>query len=137
VVVPAVAQHEHVRGTCAVIHDNPIRLCGMVVAEPEEEQVPSTKNYTILAVRSEESMPERIGFVGLGIMGRPMAENLSKKFEVVGYDVQSSRLAGLPALAGFTAARGVADVGNSCGVVCLSLPSATYGPEASRSSSTT
>jgi 2-hydroxy-3-oxopropionate reductase len=69
-------------------------------------------------------MPERVGFVGLGIMGRPMAENLSRKFEVVGYDVQQSRLAGLPARAGFTAAHGVDDVGTSCRVVCLSLPSA-------------
>jgi 2-hydroxy-3-oxopropionate reductase len=71
-------------------------------------------------------MPERIGFVGLGIMGRPMAVNLSKKFAVVGFDVQQSRLDGL---AEVTAARGAAEVGAACGVVCLSLPSAAIVEE--------
>ena len=66
-------------------------------------------------------MPERIGFVGLGIMGRPMAVHLSKRFEVVGFDVQQTRLDGL---AGVTAARGVAEVGKACRVVFMSLPSA-------------
>ncbi|MDD6302953.1 MAG: NAD(P)-dependent oxidoreductase [Bacillales bacterium] len=29
----------------------------------------------------------RIGFIGLGIMGLPMAENVSKKYPLIGYDV--------------------------------------------------
>lgn len=71
-------------------------------------------------------MPERVGFVGLGIMGRPMAENLAKKFEVVGFDVQQNRLAGLT---GVTAARSAAEVAAECPVVCLSLPSAAVVEE--------
>lgn len=71
-------------------------------------------------------MPERVGLVGLGIMGRPMAVNLSKKFEVVGFDVQQSRRAGL---AGVTAARSAAELGASCPVVCLSLPTAAIVEE--------
>jgi 2-hydroxy-3-oxopropionate reductase len=71
-------------------------------------------------------MPERIGFVGLGIMGRPMAVHLSRKFEVVGFDVQQARLDGL---AEVTAARGVAEVGKACRVVLLSLPSAAIVEE--------
>ena len=66
-------------------------------------------------------MPERIGFVGLGIMGRPMAENLAKKFEVVGFDVEQVRMAGLT---GVAAARSAADLAATCPVICLSLPSA-------------
>jgi 2-hydroxy-3-oxopropionate reductase len=66
-------------------------------------------------------MPEKIGFVGLGIMGRPMAENLAKRFEVVGFDVQDARFEGLT---GVTRARSAAEVAQSCPVVCLSLPSA-------------
>jgi 2-hydroxy-3-oxopropionate reductase len=71
-------------------------------------------------------MPEKIGFVGLGIMGRPMAENMTKKFEVVGFDVQQDRLAGLT---GVAAARSAAEVAGMCRVVCLSLPSAAVVEE--------
>jgi 2-hydroxy-3-oxopropionate reductase len=71
-------------------------------------------------------MPERIGFIGLGIMGRPMAENLAKKFDVLGFDVQQSRRDGLE---GVTAVRSAADVGRACDVVCLSLPSAAVVEE--------
>jgi 2-hydroxy-3-oxopropionate reductase len=55
-----------------------------------------------------------------------MAENLAKKFDVVGFDVQQSRLAGL---AGVTPARSAAEVGSTCAVVCLSLPSAAVVEE--------
>ena len=71
-------------------------------------------------------MPERIGFVGLGIMGRPMAENLGKHFAVVGFDVQESRRTGLT---GVTIARSAVEVAASCPVVCLSLPSAAVVEE--------
>jgi 2-hydroxy-3-oxopropionate reductase len=59
--------------------------------------------------------------VGLGIMGAPMAQNLSRKFAVVGFDVQASRLA---AAAGITRGASAAEVARACPVVCLSLPSA-------------
>lgn len=71
-------------------------------------------------------MPERVGFVGLGIMGRPMSENLSRSFTVVGFDVQESRLAGLERV---STARSLEEVGRSCPVVCLSLPSAAVVEE--------
>jgi 2-hydroxy-3-oxopropionate reductase len=71
-------------------------------------------------------MPETIGFVGLGVMGRPMAENLAKKFAVVGFDVLESRRTGL---AGVSTARTAAEVAGSCPVVCLSLPSAAVVEE--------
>ena len=66
-------------------------------------------------------MAEKIGFVGLGIMGRPMADNLARTFPVLGFDVQESRLSGLERVA---AAGSIPDLGRQCAVVCLSLPSA-------------
>jgi 2-hydroxy-3-oxopropionate reductase len=66
-------------------------------------------------------MPERVGFVGLGVMGRPMAENLSRSFGVVGFDARPARLEGLGRV---TAAASLEEVARGCSVVCLSLPSA-------------
>ena len=66
-------------------------------------------------------MRERVGFLGLGVMGRPMAENLSKAFAVVGFDVQEARLAGLEKV---ERADSAGELARSCPVVCLSLPSA-------------
>jgi len=66
-------------------------------------------------------MSETAGFIGLGIMGAPMARNLSKKFAVVGFDVQAERLA---AATGITRAGSAAEVAAACPVVLLSLPSA-------------
>jgi 2-hydroxy-3-oxopropionate reductase len=71
-------------------------------------------------------MSERVGFIGLGIMGSPMAQNMSKKFAVTGFDVQSSRLA---ATAGITKAGSPAEVTKACPVVLLSLPSAAVVEE--------
>ena len=71
-------------------------------------------------------MPERVGFVGLGVMGRPMAENLARSFSVVGFDARASRLEGL---ARVQAAGSVEEVAGSCPVVCLSLPSAAVVEE--------
>ncbi|HTO24076.1 MAG TPA: NAD(P)-binding domain-containing protein [Spirochaetia bacterium] len=62
-----------------------------------------------------------IGFVGLGIMGAPMAQNMARKFPVIGFDVQASRMA---AVTGITRAASAAEVARTCDVVCLSLPSA-------------
>lgn len=71
-------------------------------------------------------MPERVGFVGLGVMGRPMAENLARSFTVVGFDAREARLQGL---ARVQPARSVEEVAGSCPVVCLSLPSAAVVEE--------
>jgi len=71
-------------------------------------------------------MPERVGFVGLGVMGRPMAENLARSFEVVGFDTRAARFEGLP---GVKAAPGLEEVARTCPVVCLSLPSAAIVEE--------
>jgi 3-hydroxyisobutyrate dehydrogenase-like beta-hydroxyacid dehydrogenase len=66
-------------------------------------------------------MAVRAGFVGLGIMGRPMAANLARGFSVLGYDTDQSRRAGIP---GVMACASVGELAAECGVVCLSLPTA-------------
>jgi 2-hydroxy-3-oxopropionate reductase len=63
-----------------------------------------------------------IGFVGLGIMGSPMAANLLKAgYVVTGYDVSSERLGQLVALGG-KAATGVVDAVAGADVVITMLP---------------
>jgi len=71
-------------------------------------------------------MTERVGFVGLGVMGGPMSQNMSKTFPVLGFDAQASRLS---AAAGISKARSAAEVGKTCSVVFLSLPSAAVVEE--------
>ena len=66
-------------------------------------------------------MASATGFVGLGIMGRPMATNLARSFPVIGYDVDESRFDGT---AGVARAATIAELAAQCAVVCLSLPSA-------------
>ncbi|HVO38995.1 MAG TPA: NAD(P)-binding domain-containing protein [Spirochaetia bacterium] len=66
-------------------------------------------------------MADSVGFVGLGIMGRPMAVNLGKSCAVIGFDLDDSRAAGLPNIA---RAGSMADLAGRCSIVCLSLPSA-------------
>ena len=67
-------------------------------------------------------MSDRIGFVGLGVMGRPMAWRLSASYEVHGFDVDESRFEGLERV---RAAGSVEDVAGQCPIVCLSLPSSS------------
>lgn len=68
-------------------------------------------------------MPDTIlGFIGLGIMGGPMARNLLKAgYSVTGFDTEPARTAALAA-AGGKAAASAADVGRASEVVFLSLP---------------
>jgi 2-hydroxy-3-oxopropionate reductase len=66
------------------------------------------------------------GFVGLGIMGRPMAMNLAKSLPVIGYDVDETRF---PGMAGVTRAATIAELARQCTAVCLSLPSAAVVEE--------
>lgn len=67
-------------------------------------------------------MSDSVGFIGLGIMGRPMAGHLAQKYSVLGFDVDSSRFEGLENTA---RAESIVAVGTACRVVCLSLPNAT------------
>ena len=66
---------------------------------------------------------EKIGFIGLGRMGRPMASNLRKKgFELVVYDVNPEPVSVLESL-GARAANGVAGIAQASDVVITMLPS--------------
>ena len=67
------------------------------------------------------SPPSAVGFVGLGVMGAPMAQNMARKFRVVGFDVQAARFG---AAGSVQRAASAGEVARSCDVVCLSLPSA-------------
>src|SRR5262249_34926959 len=68
------------------------------------------------------SRMDRIGFVGLGRMGRPMASNLRRKgFELIVYDIVPAAIAELGAL-GARAAGSVAEVAQASDVVVSMLP---------------
>lgn len=65
---------------------------------------------------------ERIGFIGLGIMGNPMAQNLLKGgFAVIGYDLNPASVQALAA-AGGKAAASAAEVVKNCDIVITMLP---------------
>jgi 4-hydroxybutyrate dehydrogenase/sulfolactaldehyde 3-reductase len=65
---------------------------------------------------------ERIGFVGLGKMGRPMAANLAQKGHgLTVYDINSEPCEALAAL-GAEVGKGVADVATRCDIVFTMLP---------------
>ena len=67
---------------------------------------------------------QRIGFVGLGRMGRPMAANLLKKgFALTVHDIDP-RPVRMLVEAGATAAADVARVGRDCRIVITMLPTA-------------
>lgn len=72
--------------------------------------------------RERRGMAKKIGFIGLGRMGRPMAINLQKKgFPVTGFDVNPEAVAAL-ADAGGTAAGSVAEAVRDAAVVFTMLP---------------
>ncbi len=62
------------------------------------------------------------GFIGLGIMGRPMAQNLAKSVEILAFDVDKHRADGMENV---HPAASVSEVGKACNVVLMSLPSTT------------
>ena len=68
-------------------------------------------------------MSERVGFIGLGTMGGPMATNLAKagKAPVV-YDASAAATAALGREAGVTVAKSAADVAAQSAVVFTALP---------------
>lgn len=67
-------------------------------------------------------MAERIGFIGLGIMGKPMARNLMKAgYELVVHNRSRGAVEEL-AKEGATAAESPKEVAKSCGIVITMLP---------------
>lgn len=67
-------------------------------------------------------MAERIGFVGLGIMGKPMSQNLLKAgHPVIAYDIVTSAVKEVVG-AGATEGRSPKHVAESCDVVITMLP---------------
>ncbi len=80
-------------------------------------------------------MAENVGFIGLGVMGGPMAANLARVYNVTVFDVSTERAKELEAV---TRADSVQEVGRSCSIVCLSLPKSeaveevVLGPEGLR-----
>jgi 2-hydroxy-3-oxopropionate reductase len=80
-------------------------------------------------------MPERIGFVGLGIMGKPMVRNLMKAgYPLVVYDIVPAAIAEAVA-SGAGAGQSAAEVASRSDVVITMLPdspdveSAAFGPD--------
>ncbi|MFQ3621561.1 MAG: NAD(P)-binding domain-containing protein [Spirochaetales bacterium] len=70
-------------------------------------------------------MKKQLGFIGLGIMGGPMALNLSKQFPVVLiYDSDSSKMHRISQKASPSCVRqaSIEEIGSTCEVVFLSLP---------------
>lgn len=65
-------------------------------------------------------MEPKVGFIGLGVMGLPMAGHVAEKFSTTVYDVSQDRMKEFP-----EAARGksVVDVAQRSDLVLLSLPS--------------
>jgi 3-hydroxyisobutyrate dehydrogenase-like beta-hydroxyacid dehydrogenase len=67
-------------------------------------------------------MAERIGFIGLGNIGRPMAANILAKFKnATVFDLDAARVRSLTD-GGASAAKSVADVAARSDVILLSLP---------------
>ena len=67
---------------------------------------------------------QKIGFIGLGRMGKGMASNLQKKgFQLVVLDVNPAPVAELLAL-GASAADSVAQLAQQCSIVITMLPTA-------------
>ena len=64
-------------------------------------------------------MKNRVGFIGLGVMGAPMAKNLLPEYEVMVFDTDPVKMGKLP---GAQRASGIPDVARFAPVVILSLP---------------
>jgi 2-hydroxy-3-oxopropionate reductase len=64
-------------------------------------------------------MAQKVGFIGLGVMGAPMARKLAGKYDVIVYDMDPVKTGAVP---GTVKAAGVSEVGRATSVVLLSLP---------------
>lgn len=68
-------------------------------------------------------MSQKIGFIGLGRMGKPMASNMQKKgFDLVVLDLNKQAVAELVAL-GAKAGNSIADIARECDIIVTMLPS--------------
>jgi 2-hydroxy-3-oxopropionate reductase len=86
----------------------------------------SQSSLKVFRNRTEEKKMSKIGFIGLGIMGKPMLRNLRKAgHELVAYDIHP---AGLDAVVGDGVERGISckDVASRTEIVITILPD---GPE--------
>ncbi len=64
-------------------------------------------------------MPETIGFIGLGVMGAPMARHIADLYEAIVFDTNAARI---PLVPRAKAATSVVGVGREAKTVLLSLP---------------
>lgn len=65
----------------------------------------------------------RIGFIGIGAMGTPMAGNLAKAgFDLIVFDTDAARVAALTARHKVEVAKDLADLGRRCSIVITMLP---------------
>jgi 2-hydroxy-3-oxopropionate reductase len=71
----------------------------------------------------------KIGFIGLGIMGKPMAKNLLKAgHEVVGYDIVKENVDNVVA-AGAKTASSAKEVAEQCSIIITMLPNSPHVKE--------
>nr|WP_207721151.1 2-hydroxy-3-oxopropionate reductase [Anaerofilum hominis] len=86
---------------------------------------PQDEKYAVPFI-NKEVFHVKIGFIGLGIMGRPMAKNLLKAgHELVVYDVVRTNVETLTA-AGATAADSSREVAQQCRVIITMLPNSPH-----------
>ncbi len=64
-------------------------------------------------------MMDRIGYIGLGVMGAPMARNLTLKYDVIVFDIDTNKMQSVPKA---DKAASIVEVSKSAKIVLLSLP---------------
>lgn len=80
-------------------------------------------------MKGDKDMNGKIGFIGLGIMGKPMAKNLLKAgYKLVVYDINKAALTEVAAQ-GAEAGFSPKDVASKCGVVITMLPNSPHVKE--------
>ena len=65
-------------------------------------------------------MPDKVAFIGLGVMGAPMAQHLASKYETTVFDVDQSKIGSVP---GVKKAGSSSEAARSADIAFLSLPS--------------
>ena len=89
----------------------------------------SAADHTYNPTRMTESQKEPIGFIGLGVMGKPMALNLVKAgYSLTVYDIKSESTATLVA-AGAKKSTSTAGVAEQSDIIITMLPDSPQGEE--------